>query len=66
MIGLKERMDKEIKEAILEALKVCEGNKTRAARYLEVSLSTLHYQMRRLGLKKGEGDDQSGERKQEA
>jgi DNA-binding NtrC family response regulator len=39
------------KQAILEALRSCRGNKSKAARLLKVDFKTLHLKMKRYGLR---------------
>ncbi|HKC24149.1 MAG TPA: sigma 54-interacting transcriptional regulator, partial [Thermoanaerobaculia bacterium] len=47
----RERVDGERRRAILEALAVSAGNRTRAARALELSRQSLLYEMKKLGIR---------------
>jgi two-component system response regulator HydG len=46
--------------AIVDALRKCRGNKTHAARLLQVDFKTLHSKMKRLGLSAVDDDDAGG------
>lgn len=48
---LKKKIDRVEKDAIINALKICDGCIRRAADYLGEPESTLRYRMRRLGVK---------------
>lgn len=48
---LKEMLDEHEKRIIIETLKVCQGNKTAAAKRLGLTVRNLYYKLEKLGLK---------------